>query len=287
MREINDTSELVNLIVARPGRGIIMPIGGAEDKAGAEDILTTFVALAGGQDAHIALIPTASEDPMDAVARYDRLFRDLGAAEVMPILGENRHAVDREDSLALLRRATGIFISGGDQARLAELFTGTEAGACILERNREGIIVGGTSAGAAFMASHMIFSGESRATPIRGKTEVGEGLGLLRNVVVDTHFGERGRTGRLLEVLAAHPELIAMGLDEDTAAVIDEHLLIRVVGSGVVTVVDGSSVRSNYDLAEHEQPLMVNGAELHTIPADFSFDLRARKFIPPPRPTYR
>ena len=264
-----------------------MAIGGAEDKEGAEEILTTFVSLAGGQDACIALIPTASEDPMDALQRYDRYFRDLGAAEVMPILGENRHAVDREDSLALLRRATGIFITGGDQVRLMELFCGTEAGTCILERNRDGIVVGGTSAGAAFMASNMIASGESRATPIRGMTEVSEGLGLLRNVVIDTHFGERGRTGRLLEVLAGHPELIAMGLDEDTAAVIDDHLLVRVIGSGVVTVVDGSSVRSNYDLAENEQPLMVNGAEMHTIPAGFTFDLRARKFLPPPRPVYR
>lgn len=263
------------------GKGIVMPIGGAEDKEHNPDVLRAFIDLAGGASACVALIPTASDDPADAVNRYTRAFDELGVAEIMPIMAKTKKQVESEATLAVLRGASGIFISGGDQATLSKIYCGTAAAGCILERNDQGVVVGGTSAGAAFMASEMIVGGESRATPLKGMMDVAPGLGLLRNIVIDTHFGERGRTGRLMALHAEHPEIIAIGLDEDTAAIIDGDMVMRVVGSGSVTVVDGTSIRSDIREIKKGQPMMTSGVEIHTITSRFTFDLRARRFLPP------
>jgi cyanophycinase len=258
-----------------------MPIGGAEEKDGNPEILETFVELAGGKDARIALIPTASDEPEDAVKRYTKAFEGIGVACVTPILGATHAQVESEESLQILRDATGIFISGGDQARLAEIYCGTKAAECILERNQNDVVIAGTSAGAAFMASHMIAGGESGATPIKGMADISEGLGLLQNIIIDTHYGPRGRTGRLLMLHALHSEVIALGFDEDTAAVIDHDLVMNIIGSGAVTIVDGSSIRSDINERKDDEPLMVNGVELHVVTNRYCFDLRGRKFVPP------
>ena len=242
--------------------------------------------LAGGERAHIVVIPTASDTPDESGQAYADVFGMLGARTVEVFRAENAHAAERDEAIAMLERASGIFISGGDQARLAAVFCGTRAAETILRCNRAGVIVAGTSAGAAFMSASMIESGESRATPIKGMTVMQPGLGLLQNLVVDTHFGERGRTGRLLEILAANPHLITLGLDEDTAAVIDGDVVMRVVGSGAVMVLDGTGVRSDYELVADDEPVMTNGAELHTITARYTFDLRVRKFVPPLRASW-
>lgn len=263
------------------GKGTIMLIGGGEEKDGNPDVLGAFVEMAGGQDARIALIPTASEEPQDAVDRYSEAFEKIGVARVTPLAGTTRAEVESDKSLQTLRDATGIFISGGDLQRLAEIYCGTQAAVCLLERNHASVVIVGTSAGAAFMASHMIEGGESGATPYAGMAEIGEGLGLLKNVIIDTHYGPHGRIGRLMMLHAMHPDVIAIGLDEDTAAVIDEELIMTVIGSGAVTIVDGTAIRS--DIAERKdgEPLMVNGVELHVVTSRYCFDLRGRKFVPP------
>lgn len=263
------------------GKGNVVLIGGAEDKEHNPQILTAFVELSGGKDARIALIPTASEQPDDAVERYTTAFEEIGVAWVKPVSGTTRAEVESIGSLGILRDATGIFISGGDQTRLTDIYLGTSAAACILERNRDDVVVAGTSAGAAFMASHMIAGGESGATPIKGMATINEGLGLLQNVTVDTHYGPRGRTGRLLMFHSLHPEVMAIGLDEDTAAIIDYDLVMNVIGSGAVTVVDGTSIKSDISDRKNDEPLMVSGAELHVISSHYQFDLRGRKFVPP------
>lgn len=258
-----------------------MPIGGAEDKESGPEILEAFVKLAGGQDARIALIPTASEDPEDAIKRYTEAFEQIGVAAVTPVTATRRTELDSDESLGILRDATGIFISGGDQGQLVDIYLNTKAADCIRERNHDDVVIAGTSAGAAFMASHMITGGESGATPIKGMAEISEGLGLLQNMIIDTHFGPRGRTGRLLMLHSLHPEVIAIGLDEDTAAIIDEDLVMNVIGSGAVTVIDGTSIKSDITERKDDEPLMISGAELHVISSRYCFDLRGRKFVPP------
>lgn len=272
-------------VVRTPGRGMIVAIGGAEDKEGNRDILRAFVELAGGANARIALIPTASSDPEDAANEYTQVFRELGVDEVRVVEARTPEAADSDQAVEVLSNATGIFISGGDQNRLAEIFCGTRSHRCIIERNASGVVVGGTSAGAAIMASHMVGGGESGATPFKSMSGVEEGFGLLHNIVVDTHFGARGRTGRLMAMHAGLPELIAIGLDEDTAAVIDEDMIMQVIGSGAVTIVDGSSIRSDLDDIGDDDPIMINGIELHTVTPRYQFDLRARKFLPPLKTT--
>lgn len=271
-------------VSAAPGRGAIVAIGGAEDKRGDELILSTFVGMAGGEDARIAVIPAASEDAADAGERYTRLFRELGAGDVRVMEAQTREAAHREPAVAALRGATGIFMSGGDQARLADIICDTPVQDCLFERTRAGATIAGTSAGAAILASHMIAGGESGATPRKGMAEIRPGLGLLENFVVDTHFGERGRTGRLMLLQAMHPEVIALGVDEDTAAVIGHDLVMRVIGGGGVTVVDGGTIRTDVDRIREDEPAMVTGVEVHVVTSGYAFDLRACKFVPPLSP---
>lgn len=276
------TFELMN---AHMSPGVLMPIGGAESKAHHPDILRTFVRLAGGDQARIALIPSASDEPDDAIATYTEAFRELGVEHVDAVQGETRRAFDLGRNVEILAQATAIFISGGDQNVLAERLLGTRSAACILERNANGVVVAGTSAGAAIMASHMVGGGESGATPLKSMSSVSEGLGLIRNVIIDTHFGERGRTGRLMAMHAAHVEVVSIGLDENTAAIIDGQMVMSVIGEGAVTILDGSSIRSDIDLLGGDEPVMISGAELHTVTAKYEFDIRARKFVPPLRAT--
>jgi cyanophycinase len=268
------------------GRGIVMPIGGAEETRHDPDVLTTFLGLAGGAQARIALIPSASSEPQDAIDKYTQVFKELGAAQVAIVHGETQRAFERDEMVELLEQATGIFISGGDQNRLAELLCGTPVADAIIERNRAGVVVAGTSAGAAIMASHMVEGGASDSSPTREMSAVTEGLGLLQNLVVDTHFGERGRTNRLIAMHSAHPDVVSIGLDENTAAVIDSDMLMRVVGGGSVTIVDGSSIRTDLEERRDDELIMVNGVEIHIVTTRYSFDLRACKFAPPLRNCY-
>ena len=267
-------------------RGPIFAVGGAEEKEGDEEVLRAFVDLAGGSSAQIVLIPSASSEPEDAIKDYREAFGRIGIASFQVVHGTSAEEFDTDEHIDVLTKATGIFMSGGDQSRLAERLCGTRAADCIMERNASGTVVGGTSAGAAILASHMVEGGESRATPRLSMAEVGEGLGLLRNVIIDTHFGERGRTGRLIAMHAAYPEVIALGLDEDTAAVINHDLVMSVVGSGSVAVVDGTSIQSDLELRQGDEPLMTSGVEIHTVTPGYEFDIRGRRFTPPLRQCY-
>jgi cyanophycinase len=259
-------------------RGPLMPIGGAEDKTPDGDVLNTFVGLAGGQEARIAIIPAASTDP-NAAQRYVDAFRRLGVAAVRVVEARTHAAADDEPAVAALRDATGIFMTGGDQARLAEVICGTRVEACLRERNAAGAVVAGTSAGAAIMAASMVASGPGGATPFKYMSDTEQGLGLLPNLIVDMHFAERDRTGRLLAMYAAHPELNGIGIDEDTAAVIDADMRMSVVGSGAVHVYDGSHLQSDIEEIAEDEPVMIDGAVLHVVTPRHRFDLRRMCFV--------
>ncbi len=262
-------------------RGYIVPVGGAEAKIGDPAILRRFVHLAGGRDARIAIIPTASQLP-DAGERYEATFREIGvrAARTLPI--ETRQDAEEEEWIEKLERAGGIFLTGGNQLRLSTTLGGTAIATAIRRRNAQGATVAGTSAGAAFLSEHMIATGDEGATPHAGSVTLSPGLGLTNRVVIDQHFRQRDRLGRLLTALAYNPFAIGLGLDEDTAAFIGPDNTLEVVGTGAITVVDPAEVEfSSMDQVEKDDPVCLIGVRLHVLVRGATFDLHVRKAYAP------
>ncbi len=218
-------------------RGYVIPIGGAEEKIHNRAILRRFVELCGGRAANIVVIPTASELE-DTGDIYVQLFSELGAGTVSSLTIGERADASRKDHLEALDDCSGVFITGGNQLRLSTLLGGTPIAGAIRKLNAHGTHVAGTSAGAAIMSEHMISGGDSGATPKQGAVNLSPGLGLTNRLVIDQHFRERDRLGRLMSAVAYNPFLIGLGLDEDTAAFIDPDGVIHVEGSGAITIVD-------------------------------------------------
>ena len=260
--------------------GPVMVIGGAEDKLGERVILSRFVDLAGGDQARIAVISTASSLGDAATELYRQIFSRVGAAKVTGLRPETREEANDPRTVEALNDATGIFMTGGNQLRLSSVIGGTKLGEAILDAHGRGVVVAGTSAGASAVATHMMAFGSSGATPKHRMAHVSVGLGLLVNVVVDQHFEQRTRLGRLLAVVAQSPSLIGLGLDEDTAAVIDANDVLEVIGRGSVTIVDGSDVITDAFQTSGHKPMMVSNARLHSLPSGYRFDLRARRVLP-------
>jgi cyanophycinase len=262
--------------------GALIAIGGAEDKLGRRTVLKKFVSLAGGADAKIAVIPTASSLGPEIVEVYDALFRKLGAAEVVEARPESRETADDEAMVALLDDVTGIFMTGGNQLKLSAIVNGTAFGEAIKAAHRRGVAVAGTSAGASIQSSHMVAFGTGGSTPKQRMTQLAAGLGLIRDVVIDQHFGQRNRYGRLLMLVAQSPGLLGIGVDEDTGAVITEEdgdEVLRVVGRGVVTVFDGRNVVSNAHEARRTAPLLASGVVLHVLPEGSVFNLTRKSLV--------
>jgi cyanophycinase len=260
--------------------GPVMVIGGAEDKLGERVILSRFAQLAGSEHARICVISTASSLGDAATELYRQIFARIGAPNVTGLRPETREDANDARTVEALKDATGIFMTGGNQLRLSSVIGGTKLGAAILDAHGRGVVVAGTSAGASAVATHMMAFGSSGATPKHRMAHVSVGLGLLVNVVVDQHFEQRTRLGRLLAVVAQSPSLIGLGLDEDTAAIIDANDVLEVVGRGSVTIVDGSDVITDAFHASGHKPMMVSNARLHSLPSGYRFDLRARRVLP-------
>lgn len=266
----------------KAARGYIVPVGGAEDKEAGAVILNRFVEVAGGSDARIAVIPTASTQ-RDTGSRYETLFAELGAAEAYALPYDERVDTEREDWLERLANATGIFLTGGNQLRISTILGGTPVAKKIRALNARGVAVGGTSAGAAILSEHMIAFGESGSTPRAGLVSLAPGFGLTNRVIIDQHFRQRDRLGRLLAALAYNPFAIGIGLDEDTAGFIDSNDLIQVVGNGAITIVDASALEhSSMGTASSGEAICLTGVRLHVLTAGSTFDLHTRKAEPPP-----
>lgn len=268
-------------VESEEGRGYIVPVGGAEEKIQDPRILKRFIEIAGGSLARIAVIPTASE-LSDTGPRYVALFRELGAQAAVALPFYERADADRVDLLDQLERATGIFFTGGNQLRIATALGGTPVARTVRRLNAGGVIVGGTSAGAAILPEHMIAYGASGATPNAGMVQLTPGLGLTNRVVVDQHFRQRDRLGRLLTALAYNPFAIGLGLDEDTGAFIDGDNVLHVIGSGAVTVVDVSRLgHSSIAEANPGDPICMTNIRIHILTHGARFDLHHRDAHPP------
>ena len=239
-----------------------------------------FVTISGEQSARIAIIPTASQLE-DTGARYEEIFKDLGAGYAKALPYEERNDADREDWHEILEEASGIFFTGGNQLRISTILGGTRVAQTVRKQNANGVTVGGTSAGAAILPEHMIAFGHPGETPTAGMVSLAPGLGLTNRFVIDQHFRERDRLGRLISALSYNPFAVGLGIDENTAAFISPDNVIHVEGAGAVTIVDMSDV-SHSSIAEAEEgdPLCITDVKLHILPQNAKFDLTTRVATP-------
>ena len=259
--------------------GKLFAIGGAEAKLRRRTVLGAFVTAAGGADARIAVVSSASSLGVEVVEVYQAVFSSLGAREVISLRPESRAQARKADLVEPLDEVSAIFMTGGNQLKLGSFITGTPFGDAIRDAHRRGAVVGGTSAGASILAEHMIAFGAGGSTPKQRMSQLSVGLGLLPGVIIDQHFEQRNRYGRLLSLVAQSPSLLGIGVDEDTAAVIDNGSRLEVIGRGAVTVVDGQDVVSNAFAAKRTSPLLISGAVLHVLPAGSQFDLASRTLL--------
>jgi cyanophycinase len=262
--------------------GHVIVIGGAEDKVRERIILSRFVALAGGQDARIAVISSASSLGPLAGEMYRKVFTELGAAHVTPLHATTRVQANDEESARAVRDSTGVFLTGGNQLRLSSTIGGTAIAQAMAERHRHGAVVAGTSAGASAMSSHMVAFGASGGTPKQRMVQMAAGLGILPGVIIDQHFQQRNRLGRLLATIAQNPALLGMGIDEDTAAVVSPDMTMEVIGRRSITIVDGSDSETDAWEVRAHRPIMISNVVLHSLPVGYRFDLRRRVRIAAP-----
>jgi cyanophycinase len=260
--------------MAAAARTSLLIIGGAEDKVGRSVVLRRFVRLAGGRRARVVVIPTASAFAQEAVAAYREVFTRLGVGSVEAVDPASRAAASDPDLVAQVDAATGIFMTGGNQLKLSQYVVGTPLGEAVLRAHRRGAVVAGTSAGASIMSLFMISMGEEGVTPRQRASQLTAGLGLLPDVVVDQHFDQRARYGRLLSIVATSPNLLGLGIDEDTAAEVTDGRDLTVLGTGAVFVVDARAAVSDVPEAARDAPLLVSGAVVHSLPTGATFDLR-------------
>lgn len=262
-------------------RGFIVPVGGAEKKTADMPILSRFVKIAGGGDARIVVIPTASELE-DTGDRYVDIFEELyvETAQSLPITTREQ-AMDT-GYVDAIEDATAVFLTGGNQLRLSTILGGTPVAQALRRRNADGMHVGGTSAGAAILPEHMIAGGRSGHTPRVDGVVLAPGLGLTNRLLIDQHFRQRDRLGRLLTAVSFNPFAVGVGLDEDTAIFLGPNDTFEVVGSGAVTVVDPTDLQySSMDSARPHEPVSLLGLGLHLLASGARFNVETRTAFAP------
>lgn len=259
---------------SQPTQGQLVIIGGAEDKKNDCKVLREFIRQSGGRQAHILVMTVATDIPEEVGKDYQEVFERLGVEEVRIIDTISRGDADRPEALEALAWATGIYFTGGDQARITRYLKGTEFDRLIHERHVQGLVIGGTSAGAAMMPEMMIVKGDAGTNPRVEVVEMAPGMGFLPGVVVDQHFAQRGRLGRLLSALAQQPVVLGLGIDENTAIVVKGDIF-EVIGEGAVTIVDVTNLtHSNLHKLLPDEALALCEAKLHILPKGYRFNIK-------------
>ena len=253
----------------RERHGHLFIIGGAEDREEDKEVLGRLVELTEGSPQGIAIITTASSVPDEVWATYDRAFADLGVKKRHEVSLASREEANDDAVARLIHECSTIFMTGGDQKRLLSIIGGTKIDRAMhLGLRTRGACIAGTSAGASAMSEHMLFEGGNREVlPTKGIVSIAAGLGFIRRVVIDQHFSERQRLGRLLAVVAQNPYLLGAGIDENTALIVEPGNGLEVVGEGAVTVVDGREMLSNFLEADDQERLELTNVKLHLMPA--------------------
>jgi cyanophycinase len=264
--------------------GHLLVIGGAEDKYNERRILRKFLELAGGEKAEILIVPVASDYPEFAADVYTQAFRNLGVASPRVLRATSRQDVVNADIDKLTEGLTGVIITGGDQMRLVSLLGGTKLAENLRRMVREtNLVLAGTSAGAAAMSTSMIVRGEPSSHPHRNAVKLSPGLGFLKNIIIDQHFTERGRISRLITAVSYNPYNLGIGVDENTAIILDSDGILEVFGQGSATIVDGSEITFNEiaEVAENDS-FSVCGVQLHILRDGLVYNYLERHPMQPP-----
>ncbi len=255
-------------------KGPLIIIGGREDKEGQRTILREIAHTV--KDGKLVIATVASHEPEGYFDSYQTAFADLGVTNLVELYVTERAESHHEEMLAPLKEAAGIFFTGGDQLRISSQIGDTPIERLVREMHDRGGLVAGTSAGAAVMSEIMLVRGASGETHRIGDLNMAPGLGLVPDAIIDQHFAERGRIGRLLGAVAHNPRVIGIGVDEDTAIVVTESTF-RVIGSGAVYIVDGAQVtHSNISEAKPDRTLSMHGIILHVLSSGDAFDMSTR-----------
>ncbi|WP_179218478.1 cyanophycinase [Saccharibacillus sp. O23] len=254
-----------------------MIIGGKEDKKGDKVILRHFVEMSGGEKSRIGILTTATQYPTETGEEYDELFRSLGCPDTQIFHLDTRESAEEGELKKRLETCTGLFITGGDQVRLTSLLGGTFFYDELRDRWHDGMPIGGTSAGAAVMSCHMIMS----ALEVEDEyiVEMGVGFCLIEDAIIDQHFSQRARFGRLMTAIAHNPQVMGIGIDENTAIhVQDDGSVFSVLGEHSVTVFDGKKLEY-VDTTDHgdNTNITISGVRLHSLASGYRFDLITRK----------
>ncbi len=259
----------------------IMVIGGAEDKVHGREILHNFFLRAGSQAARIAILPCASREPAVIGERYRAIFEEMGAPAIAVLDIQDRSQCNDLTMREYVETCSGIFMTGGDQLRLCGLLSDTPLMETVRTRAQQGkVTLAGTSAGAAVMGHHMIAGGGSGETPNRSLVDMTIGLGIIPELVVDQHFHNRNRMARLMSAIAAHPDKLGIGIDEDTCALFEGDGMLEVLGKGTVTIIDPTEMsHTNQAHVEATEPLCIGNLRVHILSYGGRYDLRKRKIL--------
>ncbi len=257
--------------------GTLLIIGGAEDKDGDCEILSRFIKMSRNTKGPLVVVTTATQEPQSVGEEYYHIFNKLGAASIEVLDLDTRTKANQKHTAELLEKAGAIFFTGGDQLRITATLGGTLANEALKEAYISGVVIAGTSAGASVMSSTMIVEGDSSEAPKLNTIKMAPGLGMVGEVVIDQHFAQRGRIGRLLSAVAHNPYILGIGIDEDTAILVHSDAKLEIIGSHTVTFIDGRSVNFT-NVSEHTpgQALAMENVNLHVLPKGFGFDLSAR-----------
>jgi cyanophycinase len=264
-------------------KGLIVAVGGNEDKEHDLSVLRRIVALIKNRPILIEVITTASESPEETSKMYRRAFDKISNTTVQFMHIRAREQAEDEQYIQRLKKSHIIFFTGGDQLRITSTLGGTEFFKTIVNKYyTEDCIVAGTSAGATAMSQSMIYEGESSEALVKGSVKVTAGIGLIQNVVIDSHFIKRGRFSRLMEIITSNPGHIGIGLGEDTGIIIRKGCLIEAIGNGLVVVFDGKHIRySNISSIELGEAIAVENMHVHTLVNGYGYDLLNEKFLMP------
>ncbi|MGK7653907.1 cyanophycinase [Roseovarius sp. B08] len=260
-------------------RGKLVAIGGAEDKSAKAAILGRVLKLSNREAPVVGMITTASSIPDEVFPAYKEAFDALGASEVLDIRIRERSDAGDSKMVEMIRKSDVLFISGGDQMRLTSIFGASKALEAIRSIYHEGAVIAGTSAGAACQSSTMVYGGSAIDSLRKGAVKMSAGFGLIEGVIIDTHFLERGRFSRLMEVGATNPEYLGIGLGED-AAVLFENGVIKAFGPGHVILVDSSRISSCnvFDLSDGEA-VSVHNVVMHALVEGDGYNLADRRVL--------
>ena len=260
--------------------GNLIIIGGAEDKQDKKMILKSVVEAAGGSDSRLIVLTTATEQPKEVGIQYRDIFRQIGMKHIEILNINSRDDANSEDSASIIADSTGIFFTGGDQLRITSILGGTKVYTALQEAYLKGVVVAGTSAGASAMSDIMVVEGDSNEPARKCTLKMAPGLSLLKNVIIDQHFAQRGRIGRLLCGVAENPDVLGIGIDEDTAIRVYPDAHFEVIGTNAVTIIDGKSIKSsNVSELKPNEILSITNATLHVLPNGYGFDMKERKVL--------